>query len=141
VSRALGLTDAALQKFRRAMIDELASEHGFQAAELAHRLLAFAKQAGKESVDQRRCASLLIGELARFFRGVLWGTAGLEAPCPDPADGHAAHSLAGRLEPEDVLILADRCIQADYQLQRKLYLSLILESLTHDLGELINTRT
>jgi len=140
VARALGLTDASLQQFRRGLIDELAGDHGFQAPELAHRLLAFIKQAGKESVDQRRRASLLIGELARFFRGVLWGTAGLVAPCPDPADRQAAHNLAGRLEPEDVLILAGRCVEADYQVQRKLYVPLILESLMHDLGKVINTR-
>jgi DNA polymerase-3 subunit delta' len=140
VSRALGLTDSTLQQFRRGLIDELASEHGFQAPELAHRLLAFIKQAGKESVDQRRRASLLIGEVARFFRGVLWETAGLSAPCPDPGDRHAAHAVATRLEPEDVMILAERCIEADYQLQRKLYVPLILESLTHDLAKLINPR-
>ncbi len=140
VSRALGLTDASLGAFRRALIDEVAGDHGFQPPELAHRLLAHIKQAGKESVDQRRRASLLIGELARYFRGVLWQTAGLEAPCPDPADRQAAETLAQRLEPEDVLILADRCVQADYQVQRKLYMPLILESLTHDLGKLINTR-
>jgi DNA polymerase-3 subunit delta' len=141
VGRALGLTDASLQEFRREMIDEVAGDHGFQAPELAHRLLAFSKQAGKESVDQRRRASLLIGELARFFRGVLWGTAGLTAPCPDSDDRRAAHNLASRLEPEDVLVLADRCIEADYQIQRKLYMPLILESLMHDLAKLINTRT
>ena len=140
VSRALGLTDASLQEFRRGLIDDLAGDRGFQAPELAHRLLAFVKQAGKESVDQRRRASLLIGELARFFRGVLWGTAGLAAPCPDPNDRRAAHNLAERLEPEDVMILADRCIEADYQVQRKLYMPLILESLMHDLARLINGR-
>jgi DNA polymerase III subunit delta' len=138
VGRALGLTDGSLQEFRREMIDEVAADHGFQAPELAHRLLAFTKKAGKESVDQRRRASLLIGELARFFRGVLWGTAGLIAPCPDTDDRRAAHNLAGRLEPEDVLILADRCVEADYQVQRKLYMPLILESLMHDLAAIIN---
>jgi DNA polymerase III subunit delta' len=140
VDRALGLTDASLQQFRRGLIDELAGDHGFQAPELAHRLLAYIKQAGKESVDQRRRASLLIGELARFFRGVLWGTAGLVAPCPDAADRKAARTLGERLEPEDLLVLADRCVEADYQVRRKLYVPLILESLMHDLGKLINNR-
>ena len=80
VSRAIGLADAELERFRRVMIDEVAAEHGFDPPALAHRLPAHVKQAGKESVDQRRRASLLIGELARFFRGVLWQTAGLAAP-------------------------------------------------------------
>jgi len=140
VSRARGLADAELERFRRAMIDEIAADHGFEPPELAHRLLSFIKQAGKESFDQRRRASLLIGELARFFRGILWQTAGLAPPCPDADDRRAALALAGRLEPEDVFVLADRCLEADYHVQRRLYMPLILESLMHDLGKRINLR-
>ena len=122
------------------MIDELAAEHGFQPPELANRLQAFIKQAGKESVTQRRRASLLIGEMARFFRGILWQTAGLAPPCPDPADRRAVEMLSQRLEPEDVLVAADRCIEADYYLARRVYLPLILSSLMHDLGKVVNPR-
>jgi len=138
LSRALGLADAELERFRRSLIDEIAAEHGFEPPELAQRLLAYIKQAGKESFDQRGRASLLIGELARFFRGVLWQTAGLAPPCPDPDDRRAALALAGRLEPEDVFVLADRCLEADYHVQRRLYMPLILGSLMHDLGKRIN---
>jgi DNA polymerase III subunit delta' len=140
VSRAIGLADAELERFRRSLIDEVAAEHGFDPPALAHRLHAHIKQAGKESVDQRRRASLLIGELARFFRGVLWQTAGLAPPCPDDADRRCAVALAERLEPEDVFVLADRCVLADYHVQRRLYMPLIVESLMHDLGQLINVR-
>ena len=130
----------ALERFRRALIDELAADHGFDPPALAHRVLDHVKQAGKESVDQRRRASLLVGELSRFFRGVLWQTAGLEPPCPDTADRRAAEALAARLEPEDVLVLADRCLEADYHIQRRLAVNLILESLAHDLGKLLNVQ-
>jgi DNA polymerase III subunit delta' len=140
VSRAIGLADAELERFRRSLIDEIAGEHGFDPPALAHRVFANIKQAGKESVDQRRRATLLIGELARFFRGVLWQTAGLAPPCPDEADRRAAIALAEHLEPEDVFVLADRCVVADYHVQRRLYMQLILESLMHDLGNLINIR-
>jgi DNA polymerase-3 subunit delta' len=140
VSRAIGLADAELERFRRSLIDELAAAHGFDPPALAHRLNAHIKQAGKESVDQRRRASLLIGELARFFRGILWQTAGLAPPCPDAADRRAAIALAEFLEPEDALVLADRCIEADYHVHRRLYTPLILESLMHDLGKLINVK-
>ncbi len=118
----------------------MAGDRGFQPPELAQRLLAQIRAAGTESVDQRRRASLMIGELARFFRGVLWQTAGLMAPCPDPDDRRATVALAARLEPEDVFIAADRCIEADYHIRRRLYMPLILASLTHDLGKVINTR-
>jgi DNA polymerase-3 subunit delta' len=140
VNRALGLADAGLERFRRAIIDELAGEHGFDPPALARRVLDHVKQAGKESVDQRRRASLLVGELCRFFRGVLWQTAGLEPPCPDPGDRQAAEDIAARLEPEDVLVLADRCLEADYQIERRLAMNLVLESLAHDLGKVLNVR-
>ena len=122
------------------MIDEIAAEHGFQPPELASRIQAYIKQAGKESVNQRRRASLLFGELARFFRGILWQTAGLAPPCPDPADRHAVETLAHRLEPEDVLVAADRCIEADYYLARRVYLPMIVSSLLHDLGKVVNPK-
>jgi DNA polymerase-3 subunit delta' len=140
VSRATGLADPELGRFRRELIDELALEHGFDPSELAGRLLSFAKQGSKEAANQRRQVGLLVGELARLFRGVLWQTAGREPPCPDPADRRVAGVLAARLEPEDVFVLADRCLLADYHLQRNLYLPLVLESMFHDLGELINAR-
>lgn len=138
--RALGLADPTLERFRRALIDELAADHGFDPPALAHRVLDHVKQAGKESVDQRRRASLLVGELSRFFRGVLWQTAGLEPPCPDPDDRRAAESVAMRLEPEAVFVLADRCLEADYHIQRRLAMNLLLESFAHDLGTVLNVR-
>ena len=140
VQRALGLSDIELGRFRRTIIDELVADHGFDPPSLSHRMLEHVKHSGKESVDQRRRASLLVGELCRFFRGVLWQTAGLAPPCPDDDDRRAAISLAGRLEPEDVLILADRCLEADYHIQRRLAMNLILESFAHDIGKIINIR-
>lgn len=140
VERAAGLGDQELERFRRELIDEMAADHGFDPPMLAHRIHAHIKGAAKESVDQRRRASLLVGELARVFRGTLWQTAGLAPPCPDAADRRAVHALASRLEPEDVLVLADRCLQAEYHIQRRLYMPVVLESLMHDLGKVINSR-
>jgi len=140
VARARGLADATLDGFRRGLIDDLADPRGFDAPALSRRLEAFIKDAGKESVLQRERARLLIGELARFFRGLLWQTAGSEPPTPDPDDRRAIEALAVRLDPEDVLILADRCLDADYHVGRKVYMPLILDSLMHDLAKLINPR-
>src|SRR4051794_11860550 len=138
--RAIGLADPDLENFRRGLIDELADPRGFDPPALAQRIEAFVKAAGKESVDQRGRASLLMGELARFFRGILWETAGLTPPCPDPGDRRAVAALAERIDPEAVFVLADRCLEADYQIQRKAYLPLILNTLTHDLARLTNPR-
>lgn len=140
VGRAMSLADPELEEQRRALIDGLADERGFDPGELVQRFLAFSKKAGKEAAVQRRRAGLMIGELARLFRGVLWQTAGLEAPAADPADRRAIAVLANRLEPEDVFILADRALEADRHLRRNLYLPLVLESLFHDLAKIINSR-
>ena len=140
VGRALGLADPELGSFRRSMIDEISGPRGFDPPALAGRIEAFVKDAGKEGVAQRARASLLAGELARLFRGVLWQTAGLAPPCPDPADRVAVETLAARIPAEDVFVLADRCLEADYHIARKAYMPLILDALMHDLGRLANPR-
>jgi len=138
VSRAQGLASPAVESFRRDLLDALADPRGFDPPALAKRVHEFVKEGGKESVDQRQRASLLMGELARFFRALLWQTAGLEPPSADPDDRRAIAALAERLGPEDVIVLADRALEAAYHVERKAYMPLILESLTHDLGALIN---
>ncbi|MDR3621481.1 MAG: DNA polymerase III subunit delta' [Paludisphaera borealis] len=140
VSRAIGLADPDLDRYRRDLIDGLAGERGFDPAEQVQQLLAFSKKAGKETGAQRRRASLMVGELARLFRGVLWQTAGLEPPSADPADRRAIAVLAQRLEPEDVFILADRALEADFHLARNLYMPLVLESLFHDVAKVVNPK-
>lgn len=139
VARARGLADASIDAFRRGLIDELADPRGFDAPALARRMEAFINEAGKESALRRERARLLIGEIARFFRGLLWQTAGAAPPAPDPADRRAVEALASRVEPEDVFMMADRCLEADYHVGRKVYMPLILDALMHDLARLINT--
>lgn len=141
VARARGLTDAGLAEFRRGLIDELAAPGGFDPPSLARRMEAFVREGAKESVQQRARADLLVGELAECFRSVLRQTAGLEPPANDPLDRESIGRLAARLEPEDVFLLAERCLEAEYQIRRKAYLSFILDSFLHDLGRVINAKT
>lgn len=140
VVRARGLADPALITFRRDLIDQLSQPGGFDAMALSKSMEVFVKEAGKESVDQRARAALLTVELATFFRAVLWQTAGLEPPAADPADRRAAASLAVRLGPEDVFLLAERCLDAHYHIQRKAYMPLILDALMRDLGQTLKSR-
>jgi DNA polymerase-3 subunit delta' len=137
VGRALGLADPEFGPFRRSLIDTIAAPDGFDPPALARRIEAFVKEAGKESVAHRARAALLAGELARFFRSLLWQTAGLEPPAADPDDRRAIAALAERLDPEDAFVLADRCLEADYQIGRKAYMPLILDAWMHDLGRVI----
>lgn len=140
VSRALALAEPGLERVRRELIDELASKQGLFAPALARRMETYSKEAGKESVDQRSRARVMVGELARFFRSVLWQTAGEEPPAADPADRQAILDLAYRLEPEDVFLLADRCLVADWHIQRMVYLPLVFEGLAADLERTLRSR-
>ena len=70
----------------------------------------------------------------------MWQTAGLTPPAPTPPTGTRPETLAHRLEPEDVLVAADRCIEADYYLAPRVYLPMIVSSLLHDLGKVVNPK-
>lgn len=140
VSRAKGLADLDLGPFRNEMVRIVGAVNGFDPLSLAKRLDTFSKDAGKESGPQRERAVLLIGELARLFRGVLWQTAGVEPATADPVDAESIRNLAERLEPEDVFSLADRCFIAIAQVERNAGRTLVYESLCHDLANIINQK-
>ena len=140
VARARGLAEPALASFRRQIIDEVASPRGFDPPALALKVDAFVKDAGKESAVKRDRARLVIGEMARVFRGLIWHTAGLEPPAPDPADRAAVADLAERVDPDAALTLADRCVEADYHVRRNVLMPLVLNAWLHDIGHLTNPR-
>ena len=140
VSRARGLADPELGPFRRDLIQAMGASQGFDPLAIAKKLDTFAKEAGKEAGPKRERALILIGELARLFRGVLWQTSGLELPTTDSIDSEAIRNLAGKLEPEDVFLLADRCLLAASQIEKNAGPGLVFESLTHDLARVINAR-
>lgn len=135
VGRAVGLADPALSQFRQDLIATLADPRGFGAPGLSKQFDAFVQEAGKESALRRERARLLIGELARFFRAVVWETVGSNAPGADADERRHASAVASRITPETAISLADRCLVAEYQVGRKINLPLIADSLFHDLGQ------
>ncbi|WP_435016414.1 DNA polymerase III subunit delta' [Tundrisphaera sp. TA3] len=140
VARARGLAEPALASFRRELIHAMASPRGFDPSLLARKVDAFVKEAGKDGAAKRDRARLVIGEMARIFRGLIWRSAGLEAPSPDPADREAVGHLADRVGPDAALTLSDRCVEADYQVGRNVSMPILLEALMHDVGHLTNPR-
>jgi DNA polymerase-3 subunit delta' len=140
VARARGLADPALTEFRRALFQDITADRGFDPSALARRVEAFVGTAGKEASAKRIRARLVFGELLRLFRASARIEAGLSAPSTDPDDVRAARALAERLEPEAILALAERCLEAEYHVRRNLYMPLILDDLMHDLGQRIHPR-
>jgi DNA polymerase-3 subunit delta' len=140
VARARGLADPALTDFRRGLYLDIAAPKGFDAPSLSRRIGAFIETAGKEASAKRVRARLVFGELLRLFRAAFRAGAGLEPSNSDPDDARAAGSLAQRLDPEVLLTLAERCLEAEYHVRRNLYMPLVLEDLMFDLGRGINSR-
>ena len=138
VSKARGLADPGFERIRRDLINALADPDGYDPSNVSQRLDGFVKEGGGEAVDRRQKARLVIGELAGFLRGVLWQTAGLELPSADTHDHQAATELAARVEPEDVFLLAERCFEAEAQIQRNAYLPLVFDALARDLGVVLS---
>ena len=137
VARAKALADPEVGPFRREMIDTLTASGGFDPVHLASRMDAFCKEGGKEAGPQRERAFVLLGELGRLWRGVLWQTAGLEIPSLDPAEVEAIANLAARIEPEDVFVLADRCLAAAAEVSRNASRTVVIHSLTRDMARTI----
>ncbi len=137
-AKSILLADPEVGRFRRGLIDQLGAAEGFSPPELAARMLAFFRQAGKESLEHRRRGVLIVGELTRFFRSALETGLGLDPARPDPDDAPASSALAADHTPEDLVALIERCLLAEYQIERRLYLPLVVESFAHDLGGVLN---
>lgn len=135
VGRAIGLADPDLSRFREELISALVDPRGVDAPGLSKRFDSFVQEAGKESAPRRERARLLIGELARFFRVVVWEAVGGALPGVEAGDRRHAGALAERIAPETAIAMANRCLEAEYQVGRKVNLPLIADSLFHDLGQ------
>ena len=120
--QALALSDDGLWQFREVAVQVLASAKpdpvGFAA-----KWMEFIDQAGKESAAQRGRASLVIRLLMDFLQ------ASLRAALGGTADDPRAQQLAARLGPDAILAMLDACNHADYLIERKVQLVLVVESL------------
>ena len=141
VERATGLGDQELERFRRELIDELAADHGFEPPVLAQRMNAHIKRRS-QGVGRPAPLRQSSGRRARpcISRGTL-------------ADRRIGSPLPRRCRPPGRPCSGDsararRCAGIGRPLPpgrvshpvRRLYMPLILESLMHDLGKMINAR-
>jgi DNA polymerase III subunit delta' len=130
---ARALSDPALWEFRRSLVRILITPR-VNSVELARQWNRFVEEAGKESAAQRQRASLCLGLLLSFLQDALRVAVGSEARLTDPEDQAALQFLAGRLEPERLLELMERCLEGDFHIDRRVQLGLALEALSDTLG-------
>ena len=138
--RALALADPESWKVRRALLRGLAAARP-DTVGLARQFLQLVEEAGKEAAAQRRRAALvlelLVASLQDAVRVRLGGTPRLE----DAEETEALRGLAGRLAPEQLLRLIDRCLEADEQLGRYVPVVLVVEALLDALGQILREQS
>lgn len=125
---ALGLADPDLWKFRRTLLTGLTGAR-FDPAALAKTWIEFVQDAGKEAVHQRRRARLVLRLLIDFLRAALAfglydgdeGRAGEDRPLLE--------AMANRADADRITALLDRCLEADFQIERNVGTPLVLEAL------------
>jgi DNA polymerase-3 subunit delta' len=125
---ALALADPELWEFRGSLLDAV-SQPRFDSVALGRSFLSFVETAGKESALQRRRAQLVVRLLIDFLGDALAVRVEAAPQRTDASDRPALQALAARAEPETLMALLERCLQADEQIERRVQLVLILESL------------
>jgi DNA polymerase-3 subunit delta' len=136
--QALALAEAALWEFRQVLLDGLLQPSP-DSATLSKRWVEFVEENGKDGPAQRRLATLVIRLLLEFFDDALSVRLGGTPRLGDPEELVNLRKLADRAEPDMLLKLLDRCLEADVQAGRYVQLVLVQEALLDALAALLAT--
>ena len=124
---ALSLADPALWEFRDTLLTTLTGPR-FDAVALSKAWIEFVQDAGKEAVHHRRRARLTLRLLIDFLRAALsfglngQGGAGGE-------DRPLLEAMTRRADADQITSLLERCLEADFQIERNVGTALVLEAL------------
>ena len=127
VSRALALDDDSIWQVRQKLVEGLtAPRPNFQA--LAETWAKFHEDAGKDTAAQRMRASLVLKFLIEAVEHALKLSLGATVTGPDAAEAARLKAFADRLGTDGLMELLDRCVEADTQVERRVQLILVVES-------------
>jgi DNA polymerase-3 subunit delta' len=133
--QALALADEKLWQFRRRFLEGLV-KRPLDRVGLAQLLTRFVEEAGKEGAAQRKRAILVIGLIVEFFRNSLERALGATPPHLDTEDQPLIEKMAKGTDPDRLLSILDRSLEAEYHIDRRVQLALALEAWTDALGSL-----
>jgi DNA polymerase-3 subunit delta' len=126
VSQAMALNDEEFWKVRQTLIEGLTTPRpGFQA--LAQTWTHFYEEAGKDTAAQRLRVSLVIRFLVEALRHALRLAIGADVDGLEAGEADRLRGFADRLGPDRLLELIDRCVEADYHVERRVQLILVVE--------------
>jgi DNA polymerase-3 subunit delta' len=131
--QALALAEPELWTFRKELLEGLLQSRP-DSVFLAKKWMEFVEEAGKESAAQRRRATLVLRLLIEFFEDVLHVRLGAAPRLGDAEELRMLRTLADRVDPDKLLQILQRCLDADMQTGRYVQLVLVLEALLDALG-------
>ncbi len=131
---ARALADPPLWQFRRRLLDGL-TQPRIDSVALSQALVKFVEEAGKESALRRQRAGQVLGFLIEMLRSAIVLQQGQMPEFADPADAQAVRRLAERIDTDRLMEVLERCLEADYQVDRRLQLQLVLEAVIDSVGE------
>jgi DNA polymerase-3 subunit delta' len=135
--QALALADPDLWKFRGTLLGGLARSSPDTGA-LGRAFTEFVEEAGKESSSQRRRAALVLRLLIEFVDDALAVSVGKAPKVAD--DASLLQNFTKRFNPDRLMVLLERCLEAEFHIDRYVPLPLTLEGLVDALGpELVNS--
>lgn len=135
VGKALALNDDEFWKLRQTMLDGLTSPRpNFQS--LSETWRNYYEAAGKETRGQRLRVSLVLRFLLEALQNALRLSQAAETPGLDPSEASRLRSFAERLGPEHLLELIDKCVEADYFIDRRVQIILVVESVLEQFDSL-----
>jgi DNA polymerase-3 subunit delta' len=127
LERARGLADPDLWKFRTELAGLLAARR-VDSFRLAESMNALIDSAGKESIEKRTRAKLLLGIAAEFLDDSLRSGVGAGRTDTDSTTAKATEQLASHRSPESIANLIERCLAADYHIDRMGSIPLVIEA-------------
>lgn len=130
---ARALADPEFGKVRRMLFDRL-SRPGGDLLSASAELVKFVEDAGKDGAPRRRRAMLLLGGVTDLLGDALRLRSGQASRMADADDLAACRCLAERLDEEVLLDALERVLDAEYQVERRLQLALVLEAALDALG-------
>jgi DNA polymerase III subunit delta' len=128
VSRALALDDDSIWQVRQRLVDGLTSPRP-SFLPLAETWAKFHEEAGKDKgAAQRMRASLVLKFLIEAVEHALRLSLGASVPGLDEAEAARLMAFADRVGTDGLMELLDRCVEADFHVERRVQLILVVES-------------
>ena len=126
-ARALALDDPDIWRTREELIAGVTAERP-NFGRLAEVWEKFVLDAGKDSAVQRIRASVVVGFLVDALRQAIRIALGANPAGIDPADEQRLRAFAQRVGADRIVELIEKCVEADYRVERRVQLILVIES-------------